>query len=97
MKAAIYHGPEDIRLDDIADARLEQDHEMLVEVSATSICGSDLHLYRGAMDAFMERGKSQIGHELVGIVREVGAAISKFSIGDRVSMAYSCSCGSCYM
>jgi alcohol dehydrogenase len=97
MKAAIYHGPEDIRLDDIADARLEQDHAMLVEVSATSICGSDLHLYRGAMDAFMERGKSQIGHELVGIVREVGAAISKFSTGDRVSMAYSCSCGSCYM
>jgi threonine dehydrogenase-like Zn-dependent dehydrogenase len=96
MKAAVYFGPKDIRATDIEDLGIANDHEILVEVSATSICGSDLHLYRGALDAIMERGRSQTGHELVGIVRETGGAVGNFRPGDRVSMAYSCSCGECY-
>lgn len=97
MKAAIYYGPEQIRASDIPDAVIGQDHEMLVKVTATSICGSDLHLYRGALDPIMEEGKSQTGHELVGEVVEVGKSVGRFRKGDRVSMAYSCSCGDCYM
>ncbi len=97
MKAAVYYGPKDIRATDVEDPRLEQDHAVLVEVSATSICGSDLHLYRGALDPIMEKGRSQTGHELIGVVREVGAKVGRFQPGDRVSMAYSCSCGECYM
>ncbi len=97
MKAAVYYGPRDIRCTTIEDPKLEDPDAILVEVQATSICGSDLHLYRGALDAIMEKGKSQTGHELCGVVREVGSHISKFKPGDRVTMAYSCSCGECYM
>ncbi len=97
MKAAVYFGPEDIRCTDIDDARLDDSHSMLVEVVGTSICGSDLHLYRGAMDPIMERGRSQTGHELVGRVVDVGEHVGRFVSGDRVTMAYSASCGHCYL
>ena len=97
MKAAVYYGPQDIRCTDIDDARLDDSHAMLVQVAGTSICGSDLHLYRGALDGIMERGRSQTGHELVGTVVDVGAQVGRFQPGDRVTMAYSASCGSCYM
>ncbi len=97
MKAAVYFGQEDIRTTQINDAKLDQSHGILVKVNATSICGSDLHLYRGAMDPIMEKGKSQTGHELIGEVIEAGTDVSNFKPGDRVSMAYSCSCGDCYM
>jgi len=97
MKAAVYYGPEDIRATDVEDAKLELDHGALVEVSATSICGSDLHLYRGALDPIMEKGRSQTGHELIGKILEIGSSVGKFKVGDRISMGYSCSCGDCYM
>ncbi len=97
MKAAVYYGPEQIRVTSIADAAIRQDHEVLVKVQATSICGSDLHLYRGALDPIMEKGKSQTGHELVGEVLSVGKSVGRLRKGDRISMAYSCSCGHCYM
>jgi alcohol dehydrogenase len=97
MKAAVYFGPQDIHCIDVPDSVLRADHEMLVKVTATSICGSDLHLYRGALDPIMEKGKSQTGHELIGEVLEVGRTVGRFKPGDRVSMAYSASCGHCYM
>lgn len=96
MKAAIYYGPEDIRCSTIPDPILKDDHAMLVTVSATSICGSDLHLYRGALDPIMARGESQTGHELIGQVAQVGKDVGRFKPGDRVSVAYSISCGDCY-
>lgn len=97
MKSAIYHGPKDIRCGEAPDPVLTSDHAMLVRVVATSICGSDLHLYRGALDAIMEKGRSPTGHELIGEVIDVGAAVGRFKRGDRVTMAYSASCGDCYM
>lgn len=97
MKAAVYYGPQDIRVSDIPDPKIREDHEILVEVNATSICGSDLHLYRGALDSIMDKGKSQTGHELIGTVIDTGKRVGRFKKGDRVSMAYSCSCGHCYM
>jgi len=97
MKTSIYYGPYDIRCGEKPNPSIEEPHQILVDVEATSICGSDLHLYRGAMDSIMKKGHSQTGHELVGRVSDVGSAVGKFKIGDRVSMAYSCSCGECYM
>lgn len=97
MKAAIYFGPEDIRCTDISAPEIKHPHEILVKVKAASICGSDLHLYRGTLDAIMDNGKSQTGHELVGEVLETGNSVDRFQAGDRVTMAYSCSCGECYM
>lgn len=97
MKAAVYFGPRDIRCTSIPDSVIRADHEMLVKVTATSICGSDLHLYRGALDPIMKKGQSQTGHELVGEVLDIGKAVGRFKRGDRVTMGYSASCGHCYM
>lgn len=97
MKAAVYYAPHDIRCAQIPDAVLDDDQGMLVRVTATSICGSDLHLYRGALDPIMERGKSQTGHELIGEVVQVGKRVGRFKPKDRISMGYSVSCGHCYM
>ncbi|ADG06751.1 alcohol dehydrogenase [Kyrpidia tusciae] len=97
MKAAVYYGPRDVRIVEVASPGIRAEHEMLVKVRATSICGSDLHLYRGTLDGILERGKSRLGHELSGEVVEVGKAVGNFKPGDRVTMAYSASCGECYM
>lgn len=97
MKAAVYFGEKDIRAVDVEEAKLDCDHGALVKVIGTSLCGSDLHLYRGALDPIMEKGRSQTGHELIGEVLETGSKVGKFKAGDRVTMGYSCSCGTCYM
>lgn len=97
MKAGVYFGPKDIRCTHVPDAVLRDDHAVLVRMVATSICGSDLHIYRGVLDPIMDKGKSQTGHELIGEVVQVGKCVGRFKAGDRISMAYSCSCGECYM
>jgi threonine dehydrogenase-like Zn-dependent dehydrogenase len=97
MKAAVYEGPQDVKTRDVDDPSIGAPHEMLVKVRATSICGSDLHIWRGALDGIMERGKSRLGHELSGEVVEVGNDVAGFKPGDRVTMAYSASCGDCYL
>jgi len=97
MKTAIYYGPKDIRCGEKESPVITHEDDIRVKVLATSMCGSDLHLYRGALDLIMEKGISQTGHELCGEVLEIGSNVSKFKIGDRVTMGYSCSCGDCYM
>jgi alcohol dehydrogenase len=97
MKAAIYYGPKDIRCGEKQSPVINHEDDVRVKVLATSMCGSDLHLYRGALDPIMEKGVSQTGHELCGEVLEIGSNVSKFKIGDRITMAYSCSCNNCYM
>lgn len=97
MKAAIYHGAGDIRTETVDDPEISAPHEIIVRVRGTSICGSDLHIYRGALDRIMRPGHSRTGHELVGEVVETGSGVGRFRAGDRVTMAYSCSCGACPM
>lgn len=97
MKAAIYHGAGDIRTETVDDPELSAPHEVIVRVRGTSICGSDLHIYRGALDGIMRPGHSRTGHELVGEVVETGSGVARFRPGDRITMAYSCSCGACPM
>ncbi|WP_163117346.1 alcohol dehydrogenase catalytic domain-containing protein, partial [Acinetobacter baumannii] len=76
--------------------KITEPHQILVKVRATSICGSDLHIWRGTLDQAMGKGHSTLGHELSGEVIETGAEGGRFSKGDRVSMGYSASCGDCY-
>jgi alcohol dehydrogenase len=97
MKAAIYYGPREIRVEEVSDPKISAPHEMLVKVRASSICGSDLHIWRGTLDGIMTRGSSRLGHELSGEVVDVGQAVGNFKPGERVTMAYSASCGECYM
>lgn len=95
MKAVTWHGRRDVRVDSIADPTIEEPTDAIIEVTSTNICGSDLHLYE-VLGAFMNAG-DVLGHEPMGIVREVGSAVSNLSVGDRVVIPFQISCGHCFM
>ena len=78
MKAAVFHGPGDIRIDDVPDPRIEQPTDAIVRITHTAICGSDLWFYRGQQDYGIG---SRTGHEPTGIVEEVGKAVRHIKRG----------------
>jgi glutathione-independent formaldehyde dehydrogenase len=92
MKAVVYNGPYDVSVSDVPDARIEGPNDVLVKITATNICGSDLHMYEGRTD--FEKGRI-FGHENVGEVIEVGAGVDKVAVGDMVSAPFNVSCGHC--
>ncbi|QDQ24903.1 glutathione-dependent formaldehyde dehydrogenase [Chitinimonas arctica] len=94
MKALVYHGAKDVRVDQIPDPRLVESDDILLRVTATAICGSDLHLFRGKVPG-MEAG-DVLGHEFMGIVEETGPAVTKLAVGDRVVVPFTISCGHCF-
>ncbi|AFM18872.1 theronine dehydrogenase-like Zn-dependent dehydrogenase [Mycolicibacterium chubuense NBB4] len=95
MKAVTWHGKRDVRVDNVADPKIEEPTDAIIEITSTNICGSDLHLYE-VLGAFMKEGDI-IGHEPMGIVREVGAQVSDLAVGDRVVIPFQISCGHCFM
>lgn len=92
MKAVVYHGPRNVSVDEVPDARIEKPTDALVRITSTNICGSDLHMYEGRTD--FEEGRI-FGHENVGEVVEVGDAIEKVHVGDMISAPFNVSCGHC--
>ncbi|HWD18803.1 MAG TPA: glutathione-independent formaldehyde dehydrogenase [Verrucomicrobiae bacterium] len=92
MKALVYRGPRDVRIEEVPDPKIEEPTDVLVKITATNICGSDLHMYEGRTD--VEKGKV-LGHENLGEVVEVGAAVSQIKVGDKVCLPFNISCGSC--
>lgn len=92
MKALVYRGPRDIRVEDVPDPRLEEPTDVLVRITSTNICGSDLHMYEGRTN--VEKGKV-LGHENLGEVIEVGEAVRLVQVGDRVCLPFNISCGCC--
>ncbi len=92
MRAVVYHGPRHVSVDDVPDARIERPTDVLVRITSTNICGSDLHMYEGRAD--FEPG-SIFGHENLGEVIEVGSAVEKIKVGDLVSVPFNVSCGKC--
>jgi glutathione-independent formaldehyde dehydrogenase len=92
MKAVVYHGPRQVSVDDVPDARIEKPTDVLVRITSTNICGSDLHMYEGRTD--FEQGRI-FGHENLGEVVEVGDAVDKIQVGDMVSAPFNVSCGHC--
>ena len=87
MRAAVYHGPRDIRVEEVDDPGIAED-EILVRVRACGICGSDLHMYRLGMFEVLGRPVANgrvMGHELSGDVMEVGAQVKNFRVGDRIT------------
>ncbi|RTL67793.1 MAG: aldehyde dehydrogenase [Pseudonocardiaceae bacterium] len=92
MKGLVYHGPFEVSVDDVPDARIEQPTDALVRITTTNICGSDLHMYEGRTD--VEQGKV-LGHENMGIIEEVGDAVGRVKVGDRVSLPFNIACGTC--
>ncbi|MDQ6746427.1 MAG: glutathione-dependent formaldehyde dehydrogenase [Actinomycetota bacterium] len=95
MKAVTYHGKRDIRVDSVADPKIQVPTDAIIRVTSSGICGSDLHLYE-VMGAFMDEGDI-LGHEPMGIVEEVGAEVTHIKAGDRVVIPFNISCGHCYM
>jgi threonine dehydrogenase-like Zn-dependent dehydrogenase len=94
MRAVVWHGKEDVRVDTIADPRIEEPTDAVVRVTSTAICGSDLHLYSKIGRPFMRAG-DVIGHEGMGIVEEVGSEVEHIRPGDRVVVPFNISCGQC--
>src|SRR5437763_9772045 len=95
MRAVVWHGKEDVRVDEVDDPTIEEPTDAIVRVTSTAICGSDLHLYGGKVIK-MEEGDI-IGHEPMGIVEEVGSGVPNLAPGDRVVVPFNISCGDCWL
>ncbi|QLD89947.1 glutathione-dependent formaldehyde dehydrogenase [Natronomonas salina] len=93
MRALTWHGEEDVRVSEVPDPEIVNPHDAIVEITATAICGSDLHLYNGYMPTMREG--DILGHEPMGEVVEVGDAVENLEEGDRVVVPFTISCGSC--
>jgi threonine dehydrogenase-like Zn-dependent dehydrogenase len=93
MKAVVWHGIGDIRLDEVPDPRIEQPTDAIIRLTCSAICGTDLHFVRGTFSG-MKPG-TILGHEGVGIVEQVGAEARNFDIGDRVVICSTIACGTC--
>jgi threonine dehydrogenase-like Zn-dependent dehydrogenase len=95
MKALTWHGKRDIRFEEVPDPTIQQPDDLVIRVTSTAICGSDLHLYE-VLGPFMGEG-DVVGHEPMGIVEAVGPDVQHVQVGDRVVIPFNISCGSCFM
>lgn len=93
MKAAVIHGPGIIKCDTVDDPIIKDANDIILKVTSTAICGSDLHMYSGGIP---QARPMVMGHEFMGIVEEVGQHITNLKVGDRVVVPFPISCGSCY-
>ncbi|WP_041087403.1 zinc-dependent alcohol dehydrogenase [Jeotgalibacillus soli] len=92
MKAVTYQGPNNVAVKQVDDPKIEKKDDVIVKITSTTICGSDLHLYQGNMP--LPKGYV-IGHEPMGIVEEVGPDVTKVKKGDRVVVPFNVACGQC--
>ena len=94
MKAACWYGKKDIQVLDVPDPSILNPKDVILQVTTTAICGSDLHLYDGYIPT-MEQGDI-LGHEFMGEIVEVGSAVKKLKVGDRVVIPFTIACGECF-
>jgi len=92
MKAVVYNGPRDVSVSNVPDARIEKPTDVVIRLTTTNICGSDLHMYEGRTS--FEPGKV-FGHENLGEVIEVGSAVDRIKTGDKVCIPFNVACGFC--
>jgi threonine dehydrogenase-like Zn-dependent dehydrogenase len=95
MRAVTWHGRADVRVDTVPDPTIQEPTDVVIEVTSSGICGSDLHLIE-VMAPFMSVG-DVMGHEPMGVVREVGSEVTAVKAGDRVVVPFNISCGTCWM
>jgi threonine dehydrogenase-like Zn-dependent dehydrogenase len=93
MKAAVIHGPHAVTYDTVDDPVLKDSRDVILKVTATAICGSDLHIYSGGIP---QRRPMVLGHEFMGIVEEVGKDVKNLKAGDRVVVPFPIACGHCF-
>ncbi|GGV52694.1 zinc-dependent alcohol dehydrogenase [Streptomyces griseoflavus] len=95
MRALTWQGKRDVRMETVPDPRIEEPTDAIIRVTSSGLCGSDLHLYE-VLTPFMTPGDI-LGHEPMGIVEEVGAAVPDLQVGDRVVVPFQIACGNCWM
>lgn len=95
MRATVWHGKRDVRVEHVPDPHIEQDTDAVIRITSSGLCGSDLHLYE-VLTPFMTPGDI-LGHEPMGIVEETGPAVKNLKAGDRVVVPFQIACGSCWM
>jgi threonine dehydrogenase-like Zn-dependent dehydrogenase len=95
MKANCWYGRKQVRVETVPDPQILNSHDAIIRVTSTAICGSDLHLYNGFVPS-MVKG-DVLGHEFMGEVVEVGRAVKKLRVGDRVVVPFPIACGACSM
>jgi threonine dehydrogenase-like Zn-dependent dehydrogenase len=93
MKAVVFHAVGDIRVDEVSEPKIQEPTDAIVRITASAICGTDLHMIRGTMPG-MKPG-TVLGHEAVGVVEELGTNVRNLTIGDRVVVPSTIGCGSC--
>lgn len=94
MRALTYHGSNDVRVESVPDPILKHEEDIMLRVTATAICGSDLHLYRGKIPEVKDG--DILGHEFMGVVEDVGPAVTNVQRGDRVIIPFVIACGHCF-
>jgi len=95
MRAVTWQGRRDVRVETVPDPRIEESTDVIVRITSTGICGSDLHLYE-LLGPYMAPG-DVLGHEPMGVVQEVGSGVTGLTTGDRVVVPFQISCGHCFM
>ncbi|MGX1678852.1 zinc-dependent alcohol dehydrogenase [Streptomyces althioticus] len=95
MKALTWQGKRDVRVETVPDPKIEEPTDAIIRITSSGLCGSDLHLYE-VLTPFMTPGDI-LGHEPMGIVEEVGAAVPDLQVGDRVVVPFQIACGNCWM
>ncbi|CAM5341461.1 alcohol dehydrogenase catalytic domain-containing protein [Streptomyces atroolivaceus] len=95
MRALTYHGKRDVRVETVPDPQIQAPTDIIVKITSTGICGSDLHLYE-VLGPYLDPGDI-LGHEPMGVVEEAGPEVTFLAPGDRVVIPFNVSCGHCYM
>ncbi|GAA2413537.1 zinc-dependent alcohol dehydrogenase [Nonomuraea africana] len=93
MKAVVWHDVGKIALDEVPDPQVREPEDAVVRITASAVCGTDLHFVRGTMSGM--RPGTVLGHEAVGVVEELGPQVRNFSVGDRVVVCSTIGCGRC--
>lgn len=93
MKALVWHGKQDIRCDNVPDPGIEDPKDAIIRVTSCAICGSDLHLFHNMIPAMMPG--DVVGHEMMGVVEEVGSEVTKLKKGDRIVVPFTINCDQC--
>jgi threonine dehydrogenase-like Zn-dependent dehydrogenase len=94
MRALVYHSAHEVKVDTVPDPVIQEPDDIILKITATAICGSDLHLYRGKVPTLKEG--DILGHEFMGVVVDAGPAVTKLRKGDRVVVPFVIACGSCF-
>ena len=95
MRAVVWHGKRDVRVDTVPDPVIQESTDAIVRITSSGLCGSDLHLYE-VLGPFLDAGDI-LGHEPMGIVEAVGSDVHHIAVGDRVVVPFNISCGHCFM